>query len=337
MKVLIIGGTGRISTPITRRLLERGDDVTLYNRGKREASLPEGWKHIAGDRKEFSAFEKRMADAGAFDCVIDMVCYLPAEAQSAVRAFRKRVDQFIFCSTVDVYAKPAPRYPILEDNPRAGAYPYAANKIRCEDIFMAAHQAAQINTTIIRPAHTYSEQGQILFALGSSTVQLDRIRKAKPVVVHGDGSSLWVSCHAEDVARAFVNAAGNEKTYGRAYHVTGEEWLTWNHYHEAIAEAMGAPPPRLVHIPTEVLGRIAPGLARRTVENFSGNNIFDNTAAKADLGFKYSIPWKEGVGRAIAWLDEKGRIENSDGDTSEDRIIAAWEDMVGVLAARLAG
>ena len=121
MKVLIIGGTGLISTAITRFLMERGDDVTLYNRGIRPLQVSHRPKRIAGDRTDYATFEAQMARAGHFDCVIDMICFLPEDAESAVRAFRGRVEQYVFCSTVDVYTKPAKRYPVKEDAERRPA------------------------------------------------------------------------------------------------------------------------------------------------------------------------------------------------------------------------
>src|SRR4029079_17455520 len=108
---------------------------------------------------------------------------------------------------------------------------------------------------------------------------LDRLRRGKPIVVHGDGSSFWGSCHADDVARAFEGAAGNQATIGRSYHATGEEWLTWDQHHALVAEAIGAPPPTIVHIPTDALSRLAPVRTAVVEENFQFNNIFDNTAA----------------------------------------------------------
>ena len=130
MKVLIIGGTGLISTAITRCLIERGDAVTLYNRGQTDADLPEGYNTITGNRRDYSAFEAQMAEAGNFDAVIDMIGFGPADIESAIRAFRGNIGQFICCSTVDVYTKPARRYPIREDAERQPmqSFPYAYNK-----------------------------------------------------------------------------------------------------------------------------------------------------------------------------------------------------------------
>jgi nucleoside-diphosphate-sugar epimerase len=324
MKVLIIGGTGLISTAITRYLIERGDEVTLYNRGTTEARIPVGSTLIRGDRKAYAAFEAQMAGAGSFDCVIDMICFLPEEAESAIRAFKGRVGHFIICSTVDVYSKPANRYPIVEAEPYKPASLYGLNKVRAEQIFLAAHERGDFPVTIIRPAYTYGEGGRLVYTFGWNTYQVDRMRKGKPLVVHGDGSSLWVACHIDDAGRAFAEAAGKSQTFGRAYHVTGEAWLTWNRYYQEMAEALDAPEPVLIHIPSNLLARLTPK-GQICVENFQFNNIFDNSAARTDLNFRYTIPWKEGVRRAVAWLDERDRIPNSDDDPHDDRVIATWQ------------
>jgi nucleoside-diphosphate-sugar epimerase len=326
MKNLIIGGTGLISSSITQFLLARGDDVTFYNRGRSELyPAPEGVQVIYGDRTDYPTFESQMAEASFFDCVMDMVGYLPADGESVVRAFSGRVGHFIFCSTVDVYRKPATRYPYTEAEEYGGLNAYSTRKVQIERTLRAAHHPTDFPVTIIRPAYTYGEGRGPLHTFGGKTSYLDRIRKGKPVVVHGDGSSFWTACHREDVARAFANAAGEPHTFGKVYHTTGEEWMTWNQYHQRVAAAIGAPAPTLVHIPTDLLGKVAPKRAAITVENFQFNNIFDNRAAHTDLGFRYTIGWEEGVRRMVDWLDAHARIENSDDDPFEDRLIAAWE------------
>lgn len=336
MKILILGGTGLISTRITQQLLARGDDVTHYNRGNRG----EGFGGIrfdrdipttVGDRTDYPTFEQHMAEAGAWDCVMDMIGFTPADAKSAVRAFQGRTGHYIFCSTVDVYAHPKPdgALPYREDAPHNGLNNYAANKVACEDILTAA-QGDDFPLTIIRPAATYAEGAGILDSLRGRRTYVDRLRKAKAIIVHGDGQSLWCSCHAIDVARAFVNAAGNLAAFGQSYHTTGEEFLTWNQHHQVVAKAIGAPKPRLVHIPTDVLAQVLPSgqisdAAHWTLTNFQFNNIFDNAAARRDLGFRYTIRWEEGAKRLVGWLDAHDRIENSDDDHFDDNLIAAWE------------
>ena len=325
MKILIIGGTGLISTAMTQFLLEKGEDVTLYNRGKSASPFDNRAKILTGDRTDFATFEQEMSQVGTWDCVIDMICYKPAEAQSLSRAFAGRVGHLIVCSTVDVYAKPASRYPITEAEPHAPpAWDYAQNKELCEQLLWQAHERKEFPLTIIRPAFTYGEGRAMVHSFGGGSKHLDRLLKGKPIVVHGDGQSLWTSCHRDDVARAFVNAIGQEATFGKSYHTTAEEWLTWDQYHTIIAEAIGAPAPTLVHIPTDLLAKTAKR-AHICAINFQYNNIFDNAAAKRDLGFEYTIPLRAGVARIFQWLQEHGRIENSDLDPYDDRVIASWE------------
>ena len=337
MRLLVIGGTGLISIAITGLLMERNDDVTLYNRGITESRLPQAPKRIAGDRKDYAVFESQMAEAGSFDCVIDMVCFLPEEAASAVRAFRGRTAQYIFCSTIDVYTKPAGRYPIVEDQEKqpAPSFPYATNKAACERVFAEAHEQDGFPVTIIRPAHTYGESGRLIHTFGWDTYYLDRLLKGKPVIVHGDGTSLWASCHRDDVAGAFVGAVGNAQALGKAYHVTSEEWMTWDRYNEGVAEALDAPRPTLVHIPTDLLGRVAPQRASWCVENFRFNNIFDNRRARDELGFRCTVPWVEGARRTVNWLAREGQIANSDDYPFYDRILASWERLGSDMARDL--
>jgi nucleoside-diphosphate-sugar epimerase len=337
LKLLIIGGTGLISTAITGQLLARGEDVTLYNRGKSEARIPEGAMILHGDRKQYAEFEAQMAEAGHFDCVIDMVGFVPEDAESVIRAFKGRIGHFIFCSTVCTYGGPASRYPIREDEPRRPIGGYGANKVKCEDILMAAGERGDFPVTVMRPSQTYGEGGTIVHSLGWRTSYLDRIRKGKPIIVHGDGSCLWAACHIDDVGRGFVNAAGNPKSYGKFYNLTGEEWMTWNRYHAGVAEALNAPKPTLVHIPADLMAKIAPKHFGISIDIFQYPSIFDNSAAIADLGFQYTIPWVEGVRRTVAWLDERGKIENSDDDPFDDRVIAAWEQLGASMAESLAG
>ena len=325
MKILIIGGTGLISVSITKFLLDQGEEVTLFNRGKSTLPLDPRAKVIHGDRTDYAAFESQMQAAGLFDGVLDMVGYLPEDGPSVVRAFGGRVGHFIFCSTVDVYRKPAFRYPYLEGEPYGGLNAYSSNKVILEKTLREAESRGAFPLTIIRPAYTYGESRAPVHPAGGSSLFLDRIIKGKPVIIHGDGSSFWVACHRDDVARAFVAAAGQPRTFGRSYHVTGEEWLTWDIYTRRIAEAVGAPEPKIVHIPTDALMKINPKRYAVVGENFQFNNIFDNTAAKTDLDFRYTIPWKEGVRRMLAWLQANDRLENSDLASDEDRLIESWQ------------
>mgnify|MGYP000455444951 CR=1 FL=1 len=177
MKILMIGGTGLISTAISRQLIDAGHDLTLYNRGETEPRLPEGYRVIHGDRNDIEAFEAQMAALDGFDCVIDMVCFKPEQAQSDIRSFSGKINQLIFCSTVDVYTKPPKTFPVVESHERQALSDYGRDKAKCEDLFMAAHEKGDFNATILRPASTYGEGGSIIHTFGWETYFLDRLLK----------------------------------------------------------------------------------------------------------------------------------------------------------------
>ncbi len=341
MKVLVIGGTGLISTALTRQLTERGDSVTVYNRGMSGVVLPPEVRQIVGDRYNCVSFVADMRRAGDFDCVIDMIAYKPVDAASLIEAFAGRSAHVILCSTIDVYGKPALRYPITEEEPLRGLGDYAANKVLCEEMLQQAHAAGQIPLTIIRPSHTYgiggSHRGHVIHAFGKGTFFLDRLRKGRPLIVHGDGTSLWASGYVEDVARGFVGAVKNANTIGKSYHVVGDEWLTWNRYHEALAEAMGAPDPELIHIPTDALVKAVPEHAGFVREHFHFNTIFDTTAAKRDLGYRQTKPFVEGMRETIAWVDAMHGFDNSDDFPLYDRVIDCWRRAGNQFASAMAG
>jgi nucleoside-diphosphate-sugar epimerase len=324
VRILVIGGTGLMGSAIVRQLVDGGSDVTVVSRSATGGPLPSSVFRLVVDRRDLSAFSSIMAGSGTWDAVIDTACYLPGEAQSAVRAFGGRTAQYVLASTVDVYRRPATRYPYVEDEPAEGISDYARNKVACEAIVLAAHDQGRLQVTIVRPGATYGDGSLPVHSLGRSTTYLDRLRRGRPIVVHGDGSSLWVFCHAEDVARAFVGAIGNERALGRVYHATGEECLTWDQHHALLAEVIGAPPPRLVHIPSDALAILAPERSRLAVENLQYPAIFDNSRARAELGFRYAIPMREGLARWYRSIIDAGRIEDSDDDPLDDRLIEAW-------------
>ena len=333
MRILIIGGTGLISTSAAHLLVEQGHQVILYNRGLSSYPTAPGVTSIRGDRTNYTDFEAQMVDAGTFDVVIDMVAYKIEDGESALRAFRGKIGQFIFCSTVDVYNKPATGYPYTEQEGYGGLNEYSRNKVILEKLLLKAEQEGAFPLTIIRPAYTYGEGRGPIHPV-SWDACLDRIRKGRPVVVHGDGQSLWVCNHASDVGRTFVVACGNPKTFGQAYHVTGEEWLTWDQYIQQIAEALGVNSPRLVHIPSEILAQVGITIC---IENFQYDNIFDNSKAHRDLGYQYTITWKEGVRRMAKWFEEHNKWPGCDENSLEDRLIEAWDhigpDMVKEFTA----
>jgi len=330
MHVLFIGGTGLISTAIARQLLEAGHKVTLFNRGQSESRLPPGAETIMGDRKDYAAFEQTFADK-SYDVVVDMVAFHPDDSASAIRAFAGRCGQFIHCSTVCVYSGPVAQIPTTETEPYHSLGSYGKDKIVCELLLLQAFEDQRFPVTIMRPSHSYGEGGDIIRSVGPGNTFIDRLRKAKPLLVQGDGNSLWAACHVDDVARGFIATMGNGRCLGEAYNIAGDEWFTWNQYHDQVAEVCGgtfSP----VHIPTDTLRQLAPGLVGSTYDILQWPSVFDNSKLKRDTDYAgQTISFKEGTRRTLAWLEANGRLKDSDGDDYEDRLIAAWRTKTGEL------
>ncbi|MHA4806872.1 NAD-dependent epimerase/dehydratase family protein [Flavitalea flava] len=334
MKILVIGGTGNISRWFVPQLIREGNEVTLYNRGMHEVKFESEVKRITGDRTNHAAFETDMKKAGLFDCVIDMAGFEPEDARSVVRALYGRTAQYIFCSTVDVYGKRQPSYPVGEDTglSASAGFPYAAKKVEMEKILWAACEKTGFPLTVIRPAATYSEGwSPLVTCFGGQTYHLDRLRKGREMILHGDGTAIWVATHSQDVANAFIGATGNHNTIGKAYNVTGDELLTWYSMHRLVAEELQAPEPRFVYIPTELLFQLAPEEASWCKENFQFNNIYDNTAAKRDLGFTYTIPFAEGVKRCISYLLKENAIDDYTGFPFYEKVTERWKQILHSL------
>ena len=330
MHVLFIGGTGLISTAIARQLLERGDQVTLFNRGQSESRLPPGADVIQGDRKDYAAFEAAFADK-SYDVVVDMVAFPPDDSRSAIRAFAGRCGQFIHCSTVCVYSGPVTQIPTTETEPYHSIGDYGKNKAICELLLLQAFEDQGFPVTIMRPSHSYGEGGGIIRSVGPGDTFVDRLRKNKPIIVQGDGNSLWASCHVDDVARGFIATMGNARCLGEAYNITADEWFTWNQYHQRVAD-VGGGTFNPVYLPTETLREAAPHLAGGTYEIFEWPSIFDNGKLKRDTDYAgQTISFDEGTRRTLAWLEENGKLKDSDGDDYEDRLVAAWREKTSEL------
>jgi len=329
MHVLFIGGTGLISTAIARQLLEAGHQVTLFNRGQSENRLPEGASELRGDRKDYAAFEQTFTDK-TYDVIVDMVAFHPDDSASAIRAFAGRCGQFIHCSTVCVYSGPVAQIPTTETEPYHSLGGYGKDKAICEMLLLQAFEDKKFPVTIMRPSHSYGEGGGLLRPFGPGDTFPDRLRRGKPLVVPGDGNGLWASCHVDDVARGFVATMGSPRCLGEAYNITGDEWFTWNQYHDQVAEVCGGTSSP-VHIPTDTLREAAPSLSGGTYEIFQWPSVFDNAKLKRDTDYAgQTIPFREGTRRTLAWLEANNKLKDSD-DDYEDRLIAAWRAKTGEL------
>jgi nucleoside-diphosphate-sugar epimerase len=332
MKILVIGGSGVISTAVTQQLVDRGDAVTVFNRGQTPSRFRGEVNRLTGDRTDHPAFEQAVRASGPWDCVIDMICSDPADAASLARAACGTVGQVIFCSTTNVYPKPADRYPVAPEHRLGAAYKNGIDKAACEALHRESADSGGYALTIIRPGHTYGEgNGQVLNSIGADSSLLDRFRRGRPVIVHGDGQGLWSALHADDVAACFVAAAGNRVAYGKTYNATGETWMTWDQYHHAITEALGlAADPEWVHIPAGFLLRQAPQRANHVARSLQYPGIYDMTATRRDLGVGQTIALADGLRRTIRWIEANGGILPWTGDADYERIVDTWKRQVAM-------
>jgi nucleoside-diphosphate-sugar epimerase len=329
MNVLIIGGTGLISTGIVKALEERGAAITVFNRGRTDNRLGGGVRHLVGDRQDLPAFERAMAAAGSWDVVIDMICFRPAEAASALRAFAGHCGHFIFCSTVCTYGNTQTIVPTVETTPKAPHSSYGRDKLACEQLFLRAHAEGKMPVTIIRPSHTYGPGGGIINNLGTDSAFLARLRQGRPIIVSGDGHGLWQSAYSDDVGRGFAYAAAKSLCFGQAYNAVADETVTWDQYIQRTAAAIGAPLPRLVHLPTDLLLAVDRARYVALEEIFRFHGVYSNAKLKRDVPeFRLTTSFEEGVRRTVGWIDRHRPVPALAGDTMEDRLIAAWDRFV---------
>ncbi len=322
MKVLIIGGTGLISTAIVNQLVERGDEVTVYNRGVTPWRIPKTVKEIKGNRWDYPAFESQMRDVKA-DAVIDMVAFAPENAESVLRAFKGRVKQIVVCSTVCVYGGPMTKLPADDNEPHRPVGEYGKNKSKIESILLSANGKDGLQTTVIRPSYTTGEGAEYPGLLFDNSLP-NRLKEGLPVIVMGDGKSAWAVAHVSDVGRAFVNSLLNPKAYGQAYHATSDEHTTWDGVYQAMADAAGGKF-NPVHVPADWLYDQAPRRSVGVKFIYRYPSIFDNTKAKRDLGFKTTVPLVETWRRQFAWMEQTGKTKRTAEEKFEDIMIEAFQ------------
>jgi nucleoside-diphosphate-sugar epimerase len=326
MKVLIIGGTGLISTAIVDQLVARGDEVVVYNRGRTPRRIPASVPVIPGDRWDYPAFEAEMAKH-RFDAVIDMVAFAPENAASLLRAFSGRASQIVVCSTVCVYGGPMTQLPASDDEPHRPVTRYGRDKSAIERALLEASGRDAPHVTVIRPSFTTGEGHAVLGAYIFDESTAERAGKGLPLIVHDGGGAAWAIAHVSDVARAFVNALGNERAYGQAYHVTSDEHTTWAGVFAALHEAVGgAARSRLVPIPTDWLYAVAPRRSIGVRFIYQYPSIFDNAKAARDLGFRTTVSLVETFRRQAAWMKEPGNTwPRTEEEPYEDVLIDAFE------------
>ena len=329
----MIGGTGTISSAITRQLAAAGHDLWLLNRGTRKDEVPGNVKQVIADINDEANVLQQLGDA-TFDAVCEFIGFVPSQVERDMRLFSSRTRQYVYISSASAYNKPARSHVITEGTTLANPYwEYSRNKICCEELLMKAYREDGFPVTIVRPSHTYCERGVPVSVHGpkGSWQVLKRMMEGKPVLVHGDGSSLWTLTWNEDFARGFIGLLGNPKAIGEAFQIMSDEQLTWNQVYESVAQALGVEC-HPYHVSSSFLAAVCPeeyDLTGNLLGDKAVSVAFDCTKLKRAVpGFCATTRFDEGVRRCVSYLlaHPELQVEDPEFDAWCDRVIEAQEN-----------
>lgn len=326
MKVLFIGGTGNISTSVSRLCVERGIDLYLLNRGKRNVKI-KGARVIKGDIAKPGELNFILSKH-KWDSVVDWIAFTTDQIERDIELFRGKTRQYVFISSASAYQKPPTYRIVTESTPLFNPYwQYSRNKIACEERLNRAYRDENFPVTIVRPSFTYDTVIPLAIGGWDEYTVIDRMKKRKKIIVHGDGTSLWTITHAEDFAKGFVGLLGNIRAIGHPFQITSDEALTWDQIYKTTAYAVGVEP-NIVHIASDFICQCDKSMVGPLLGDKSHTAIFDNAKIKSFVpDFKATIPFSEGVKRTLSWFDAAPtrRIIRPETNKIMDEIIAAYE------------
>ena len=310
MKVLFIGGTGVISSACSELAIARGIELYHLNRGKSAGIRKvEEVKTIISDIRNFD--ETRKALLGyEFDVVVDWIAFEPQHIRDDIKLFSNRTNQFMFISSASIYQTPPEKLPITEDTPLDNPFwEYSRKKIACENILREEYLKSGFPFTIVRPSHTYDKTS--IPILGGYTA-LQRMKQLLPVIVHGDGTSIWTLTHHKDFAVGLVGLLGKLEAINEAFQITSDEWLSWNNIYTTLAGELGVEP-RLIHVPSDVIARYDREIGDGLLGDKAHSMIFDNTKIKQFVpDFNPQISFRQGAKEIVKWHEENPMPEKYD-------------------------
>jgi nucleoside-diphosphate-sugar epimerase len=329
MKVLLVGGTGTISTGVEKVVIEeRGYELYVLNRGSQRSldrMHPEAHL-LKADYNDEESVKAALGDLH-FDTVVDFRIQGVADQEKAVRIFDGRTDQYILISSGTVYRKPLEKYLVTEDMPLGNIHSaYARNKVASE-MTLRKYIEKGFPGVIVRPSLTYADFNPLV-AINSRKDPYSiiwRMRKGKPIIVHGDGTNLWTITHNTDFGRGILGICGNPKAIGEAFHITSDEVLDWNAIYTELAHAAGVDA-NLVHIASDFIGDFEPGLRESLEGDHAVSMVFDNTKIKTfNPDFKYQVPWAEGAKRIVSWFDADPAVRETADEEWDQKMDALIE------------
>ncbi|MBN2411040.1 NAD-dependent epimerase/dehydratase family protein [candidate division KSB1 bacterium] len=324
MKVLFIGGTGIISSACSRLAVDKGIDLYLLNRGSTFLRpVPDKAKILQGDIRDKDSVNTILKDQ-KFDVVVDWVAFTPNHIETDIKLFRNKTDQYIFISSASAYQTPPLKLPVTEETPLDNPYwQYSRDKIACEELLFRTYRRTGFPVTVVRPSHTYD---RTLLPNHGRWTEIDRMRKKKKVVVHGDGTSIWVLTHHRDFAVGFNGLLGNQRAIGEAFHITSDELLTWNGIFRILARAAGAEAD-IVNVPSAFIKAFDPDWGAGLLGDKSHSMVFDNSKIREFVPeFNPRIPFTEGAKEIIVWYLDNPERQKIDKNYNLllDRIITAY-------------
>jgi nucleoside-diphosphate-sugar epimerase len=325
MKILFIGGTGIISSACVQLALERGHELYLLNRGQTtKRPVPQGAHVLHGDIRDRASAHAALG-VHTFDAVVDWIAFTTEHVELDLDLFRDRTGQYVFISSASVYQTPPGNVPVVESTPLDNpVWLYSRNKIACEERLLRAYREEKFPMTVVRPSHTYDKT---LCPIHGGYTMIDRMRKGRPVIVHGDGTSLWTMTHHQDFAKGFVGLLGQNRAVGDTFHITSDEWLTWDQIYLLMARAAGVELPKLVHAPSELIAAYDRDWGDGLLGDKAHSMIFDNSKIKRLVpDYVAAIPFAQGAKEIVAWFDSDpaNRAVDEKLNQTIDRILAAY-------------
>ena len=301
LRVLFLGGTGIISAACAQRAVEAGLDLTIVTRGRTTSRpVPPQVRRLSADVDD----PRQLAEAvdRDYDAVVDWLAFTPDQVRARTDVLRGRTAQYVFISSASAYQTPPSRLPITESTPlRNPFWRYSRDKIACEDLLTALSRDEGYPVTVVRPSHTYD---RTLVPFDAGWTFVERLRQGRPVVVHGDGTSLWTLTHARDFARGLVGLLGHPRTLGEAFQITSDDVLTWDQVAHALAAAAGVEA-RLVHVPSDVIASVDPEWGAGLLGDKAHSSVFDTTKLRQVVpDFVAPTPFEQGAREIVAWHDE---------------------------------
>jgi nucleoside-diphosphate-sugar epimerase len=303
--VLFIGGTGIISSACTALAIEQGIDLYLLNRGRSSRPTPDGAKVIRGDMSDNPG---AVLEGMRFDAVVNWIVFSPSQIQRDLDLFRGKIGQYVFISSASAYQTPPSFLPVRESTPLDNPFwEYSRNKIACEELLMKAYRDEKYPITVVRPSHTYDKT---LLPFDYGYTVLDRMLRGKPVCVPGDGTSIWTLTHHRDFAKGFNGLLGHTAAIGEAFHITSDEWLTWNQIYDIVADRAGVKANK-VYVPSTVIAQHDPGRGPGLLGDKANSMIFDNSKIKQVVpSFRCDIPFIRGAEEIVNYhLANPGTVD----------------------------